>query len=186
MNTTGSGAVRFDADLIARYDGRGPRYTSYPTAPQFTSQFTANDYRRFAAHSNATDGPLSLYVHIPFCQSLCYYCGCNKIVTRNQERVSRYLGHLHREIDMQAELFGKSRRVEQLHFGGGTPTYLAEDVQLVLKLDSRVVQQEPEGLAPSPQVPVGQHRARHLGSGSWPEDLGAQDNALVLVGYLCR
>ncbi len=134
MNKTGIGDVRFDADLIARYDGRGPRYTSYPTAPQFTSDFDANDYRDFAQRSNATDTPLSLYVHIPFCQSLCYYCGCNKIITRNQARVSKYLGNLHREIEMQAELFAPSRPVEQLHLGGGTPTYLAED-QLAALVD---------------------------------------------------
>ena len=124
MNNPGTGQVRFDTDLIARYDGRGPRYTSYPTAPQFSSNFTANDYRHFAQQSNASGAPLSLYVHIPFCESLCYYCGCNKIVTRNQARVSQYLDDLHREIDMQAELFSRSRQVEQLHLGGGTPTYL--------------------------------------------------------------
>jgi oxygen-independent coproporphyrinogen-3 oxidase len=132
MNESVIGEVRFDADIIARYDGRGPRYTSYPTAPQFTSDFTANDYRDFAEHSNATGIPLSLYVHIPFCQSLCYYCGCNKIVTRNQARVSKYLENLHREIDMQARLFTPSRRVEQLHFGGGTPTYLSDDQMAAL------------------------------------------------------
>ena len=71
--------------------------------------------------------PLSLYVHIPFCQSLCYYCGCNKIVTRNADRVARYLAMLHREIDLQAALFDRQRKVEQLHFGGGTPTYLDEE-----------------------------------------------------------
>ena len=133
------GAVRFDAELIARYDSRGPRYTSYPTAPQFTDSFTANDYRDFAQRSNATNTPLSLYVHIPFCESLCYYCGCNKIVTRNQARVSRYLRDLHREIDMQAELFASSRRVEQLHLGGGTPTYLSagQMAELMDKLASR-------------------------------------------------
>jgi oxygen-independent coproporphyrinogen-3 oxidase len=132
MSRSGIGEVRFDANLIARYDGRGPRYTSYPTAPQFTSDFAADDYREFAQRSNATDTPLSLYVHIPFCQSLCYYCGCNKIVTRNQARVSKYLGNLHREIDMQAELYAPSRQVEQLHLGGGTPTYLAEDQMAAL------------------------------------------------------
>ena len=136
MKAQHAATVRFDADLIARYDGRGPRYTSYPTALQFTDRFTADDYRKFALQSNATDRPLSLYVHIPFCQSLCYYCGCNKIVTRNQTRVSRYLDNLYREIDMQAELFASTRRVEQLHFGGGTPTYLAEQqlAQLLEKL----------------------------------------------------
>ena len=139
MKESEIGEVRFDADLIARYDGRGPRYTSYPTAPQFTSDFTANDYRDFAHRSNAANTPLSLYVHIPFCESLCYYCGCNKIVTRNQARVSRYLRDLHREIDMQAELFAPSRRVEQLHFGGGTPTYLSAEqmAELMDKLASK-------------------------------------------------
>jgi oxygen-independent coproporphyrinogen-3 oxidase len=118
--------VCFDADLIRRYDSRGPRYTSYPTALQFDAAFTEDDYRENALASNATGVPLSLYVHIPFCRSLCYYCACNKIVTRNQERVCQYLDNLHREIDMQAELFDRARKVEQLHFGGGTPTYLDE------------------------------------------------------------
>ncbi len=139
MKESEIGPVRFDAELIARYDSRGPRYTSYPTAPQFTDGFTANDYRDFAQRSNATNTPLSLYVHIPFCESLCYYCGCNKIITRNQARVSRYLRDLHREIDMQAELFASSRRVEQLHLGGGTPTFLSTEqmAELMDKLASR-------------------------------------------------
>lgn len=119
-------AVDFDQELIRRYDGRGPRYTSYPTAMQFDESFTADDYRRHAWESNASGRPLSLYVHIPFCRSLCYYCGCNKIVTRNAERVQKYMDCLDREIDMQSALFDESREVEQLHFGGGTPTYLGE------------------------------------------------------------
>jgi oxygen-independent coproporphyrinogen III oxidase len=118
--------VCFDAELIRRYDSRGPRYTSYPTALQFDAGFTEDQYRENALASNASGVPLSLYVHIPFCRSLCYYCACNKIVTRNQERVCQYLDNLHREIDMQAELFDRARKVEQLHFGGGTPTYLDE------------------------------------------------------------
>ncbi|MBT8082182.1 MAG: oxygen-independent coproporphyrinogen III oxidase [Gammaproteobacteria bacterium] len=118
--------VCFDQDLIVRYGGRGPRYTSYPTALQFTDTLTADDYREAAKKSNDSDVPLSLYVHIPFCHSLCYYCGCNKIVTRNEERVARYMEMLYREIEMQSALFDRSRKVEQLHFGGGTPTYLDE------------------------------------------------------------
>lgn len=116
--------VCFDTDLIIRYGGRGPRYTSYPTALQFSDQLTADDYLQNALASNANDVPLSLYVHIPFCHALCYYCGCNKIVTNNQARVQQYLKNLYREIDMQAALFERNRKVEQLHFGGGTPTYL--------------------------------------------------------------
>jgi oxygen-independent coproporphyrinogen-3 oxidase len=117
-------AIEFDQELVERYGGRGPRYTSYPTALQFSDRLTESDYRENAAASNASGAPLSLYVHIPFCHALCYYCGCNKIVTRNQARVERYMEMLHREIGMQSELFDRSRRMTQLHFGGGTPTYL--------------------------------------------------------------
>lgn len=123
-------AVCFDADLFLRYGGRGPRYTSYPTALQFTESFDEQTYRDAADASNSGCQPLSLYVHIPFCQSLCYYCGCNKIVTRNAARIQSYLDALHAEIDMQAELFDRRRPVSQIHFGGGTPTYLA-DSQLI-------------------------------------------------------
>ncbi|MBT8103695.1 MAG: oxygen-independent coproporphyrinogen III oxidase [Gammaproteobacteria bacterium] len=122
--SSGLTGVCFDTDLIVRYGGRGPRYTSYPTALQFSERVTADDYRRHAIASNESGVPLSLYVHIPFCHSLCYYCGCNKIVTHNQARVDRYLEMLYREIDMQAALFDRKRKIEQLHFGGGTPTYL--------------------------------------------------------------
>ncbi|MDH3431098.1 MAG: oxygen-independent coproporphyrinogen III oxidase [Gammaproteobacteria bacterium] len=125
-NPTADESVCFDIDLIRRYDGRGPRYTSYPTALQFSDKLTVNDYRQNAIASNAASVPLSLYFHIPFCHTLCYYCGCNKIVTRNQARVASYLTNLYREIDMQTELFDRKRVVEQLHFGGGTPTYLDE------------------------------------------------------------
>jgi oxygen-independent coproporphyrinogen-3 oxidase len=121
--------VCFDTELIVRHGGRGPRYTSYPTALQFSEDLTADDYRENAVASNASGVPLSLYVHIPFCHTLCYYCGCNKIITRNKARVDRYIEMLYREIDMQSELFDKSRKIEQLHFGGGTPTYL-NDKQL--------------------------------------------------------
>ena len=117
-------AIEFDQELIERYDGRGPRYTSYPTALQFSEAVTEDVYRSNARQSNASGAPLSLYVHIPFCHSLCYYCGCNKIVTRNQARVERYMEMLHKEIGMQAEMFDATRKATQLHFGGGTPTYL--------------------------------------------------------------
>ncbi len=118
--------VCFDTELVSRYGGRGPRYTSYPTALQFSEELTADLYRENALASNAGTVPLSLYVHIPFCNTLCYYCGCNKIVTRNQARVERYLEMLYREIDMQSVLFERHRKIEQLHFGGGTPTYLSD------------------------------------------------------------
>lgn len=115
--------TRFDAELIRRYDRPGPRYTSYPTAPQFHVGFAAEDYAAEARRSNAAARPLSLYLHVPYCRSSCYYCGCNRIITRNRERGAAYLQRLLSEIRMQAELFDRSRAVNQMHFGGGTPTY---------------------------------------------------------------
>ena len=119
----------FDADLLRRYDRPGPRYTSYPTAPQFTNTFTAQDLRDVIRHSNEDPIPraLSLYVHIPFCVSPCFYCGCNRIITRDFSRGDAYLEHLKKEIAMMAPLFEKDREVVQLHFGGGTPNFLSPE-----------------------------------------------------------
>jgi oxygen-independent coproporphyrinogen-3 oxidase len=123
--------VRFDRDLIRQYGGRGPRYTSYPTAPQFHSGFGADEYRRHAALSNAggSPPPLSLYLHLPFCRTLCYYCGCNKIITRNEDRAQRYLDVIQREAWLHSPLYDRTRQVEQLHLGGGSPTFYS-DAQL--------------------------------------------------------
>ncbi|MFQ5993769.1 MAG: oxygen-independent coproporphyrinogen III oxidase [Acidiferrobacterales bacterium] len=118
--------VHFDRQLIQKYDTAGPRYTSYPTAVQFHEGFGEDDYR---IHARATNDdpiprPLSLYVHIPFCATVCYYCACNKVVTKNRARAAAYLVQLKREIALQASLFDKDRQVDQLHWGGGTPTFL--------------------------------------------------------------
>ncbi|MDH3513692.1 MAG: oxygen-independent coproporphyrinogen III oxidase [Gammaproteobacteria bacterium] len=120
--------IIFDAELLRRYDKSGPRYTSYPTAVQFHPGFTETDYREQAGHSNKkspTLRPLSLYFHLPFCDTVCFYCACNKVVTKDRKRAAPYLERLHREIAMQAELFDRSRTVEQLHWGGGTPTFIS-------------------------------------------------------------
>ena len=116
--------IEFDVDLIKRYDKSGPRYTSYPTAVSFTSDYVEEDYRRHADLSNKAGGPLSLYFHIPFCDTICFYCACNKIATKDYSKTPTYLEHLYLEMDMQAALFDSSRVVEQLHWGGGTPTFL--------------------------------------------------------------
>ena len=116
----------FDADLLRRYDTPGPRYTSYPTAPQFSGNFGAQQLREHARASNQQDHarPLSLYVHIPFCTSPCFYCGCNRVITRDKARGEVYLDYLYREIARMAPLFDSGRPVVQLHFGGGTPNFL--------------------------------------------------------------
>jgi oxygen-independent coproporphyrinogen III oxidase len=131
-------APRFDPDLIRRYDRAGPRYTSYPTAVQFHTGFGEHAYREAALAGRAAAGrnPLSLYVHLPFCASPCFYCACNRVITRSRSRADAYLTHLHREIELQASLFDPRRPVEQLHFGGGTPTFFttAQLAQLMTQL----------------------------------------------------
>ncbi|MYN10147.1 oxygen-independent coproporphyrinogen III oxidase [Pseudoduganella aquatica] len=127
-------SVEFDAELVRRLSQSGPRYTSYPSADRFSSGFGEEDYRGAVAgrREALAGGPargLSLYVHIPFCQSLCYYCGCNKIITQDRSKAVQYLDYLERETAMQGALFAGMNRVQQLHFGGGTPTYL-DDAQM--------------------------------------------------------
>jgi oxygen-independent coproporphyrinogen-3 oxidase len=133
MNNTASviaivPSVEFDAALIRKLNQMGPRYTSYPTADRFSGDFSAADYEaavaRVALRGEARG--LSLYVHIPFCESLCYYCACNKIITQDREKAVVYLDYLKREIAMQGNLLAGMNQVEQLHFGGGTPTYLSD------------------------------------------------------------
>ncbi|HEV2608542.1 MAG TPA: oxygen-independent coproporphyrinogen III oxidase [Xanthomonadaceae bacterium] len=116
----------FDAELLRRYDRPGPRYTSYPTAPQFGDTFVEASFRDAALRSNGDPIPrrLSLYAHIPFCFSPCFYCGCNRVITRDHSRAATYLSRLVREITMVAPLFDRDRDVIQLHLGGGTPNFL--------------------------------------------------------------
>ncbi len=123
---------------LARYDVRSPRYTSYPTALQFHDDFSVDDYARWWPTAATDITPLSLYVHIPFCRDICYYCGCNKIVTRRADDARRYLRYLKKEIELQAQTVGSRRPVLQLHFGGGSPTYLngAELTELIYSLAS--------------------------------------------------
>jgi len=119
----------FQEDLINRYDRPGPRYTSYPPATEFHDGITEADYRDWARQSNEEPipKPLSLYFHIPFCSSICYYCACNKVITKRKERAEPYLQDLYREIEVQASLFDTDREVKQLHWGGGTPGFLSQD-----------------------------------------------------------
>jgi oxygen-independent coproporphyrinogen-3 oxidase len=119
----------FDQKLINRYDKTGPRYTSYPTAVQFNTLYGAAEYAGWVKDSNQDPipAPLSLYLHIPFCNTICYYCACSKIVTRDYDRAAAYVQLLKREIELQAALFDRERPVLQMHWGGGTPSYLHDD-----------------------------------------------------------
>src|SRR6266571_1962133 len=121
--------LSFDRELVRKYDGLGPRYTSYPTADRFTEGFTAEDFidalsRR---HLGQAPPPLSLYVHLPFCDTICYYCACNKVITKDHGRSAKYIRYLGREIAIVGGMIEGAPKVEQLHWGGGTPTFLARD-----------------------------------------------------------
>ena len=139
------GANLFNLEIIKKYDKAGPRYTSYPTAPMFHTGIGAEDYSKTLARVASGDAPLSLYIHIPFCNTVCYYCGCNKIVTKQYQRAEPYLELLLKEIDRIADSMRDAdgndcqRPVTQLHFGGGTPTFMNNDQMrtIMAKLRSR-------------------------------------------------
>ena len=123
-------------DLLRKYDVPGPRYTSYPTADRFVEAFGQTDYLQALAQRRdgpaAMATPLSLYVHIPFCEQLCYYCACNKIITKQHARAASYLRYLSREVELHVATLGSGQPVSQLHLGGGTPTFLSDDELRVL------------------------------------------------------
>lgn len=115
--------------LLEKFDVPGPRYTSYPTADRFVEAFGSNEYEQALQQRNVGGiaMPLSLYVHIPFCESLCFYCACNKIVTKRHERAAEYLRYLEKEIDLHVAKLGSGQPISQLHFGGGSPTFFSDD-----------------------------------------------------------
>ncbi|PKB22854.1 oxygen-independent coproporphyrinogen III oxidase [Janthinobacterium sp. 64] len=131
--------VEFDPVIIGKMSQSGPRYTSYPTADRFNAEFGYGNFLEALAALRMRGGrrPLSLYVHVPFCDTLCYYCACNKIITKDRSKAATYLSYLKQEIAMQGKLFAGMNQIEQLHFGGGTPTYLSEKQMEELMLHLR-------------------------------------------------
>ena len=123
-----------DPVLIRSHDVTGPRYTSYPTADRFVEAFGEAELRQWLAKRNigGISQPLSAYVHIPFCNTICYYCACNKVVTRDRAKSAKYIKYLERELAMVAPLLGADRKLCQLHWGGGTPTFLAREEMAAL------------------------------------------------------
>jgi oxygen-independent coproporphyrinogen III oxidase len=129
MASAAAADLVLDTALVKKYDGFGPRYTSYPTADRFHAGVRAEQYVNAldARNHERPTAPLSLYVHIPFCNTICYYCACNKVVTKDHGRSAKYIKYLGREIEIVSGLIEGEPRVEQLHWGGGTPTFLARD-----------------------------------------------------------
>ena len=128
MNYPASELV-IDPVLIRRHDVSGPRYTSYPTADRFVEAFGETELKQWLGKRNigGISKPLSVYVHLPFCESICYYCGCNKVVTRDHGRSAKYIKYLEKELALLAPLLGKTKQICQLHWGGGTPTFLSRE-----------------------------------------------------------
>ena len=121
--------INVDINLLKKYDKPGPRYTSYPTAPYFHEGIDEQVYVRHIKRDNELkkDEPISLYFHLPFCDTLCYFCGCNMMVTHNRQKIENYLTYLIKEMELLRPLIGRQRKVMQLHWGGGTPTYLSPE-----------------------------------------------------------
>ena len=137
-------------ELLTRFDVPGPRYTSYPTADRFVEAFSQQDLRQALDLRNQGLGqknrPLSIYVHIPFCESLCYYCACNKIITGKYERAEQYLKSLQTEVELLLPHLGAGNVVSQLHFGGGTPTYLRDpELRSFMQMLGKAFQWKPDG-----------------------------------------
>ena len=117
-------ANRINRDLLKKYDRPGPRYTSYPTVPEWSSDFGSAEYIKALQEASIEDSPLSLYFHIPFCRSRCSYCGCTTVISKGGDRIDRYIDWLSREVELAASHLGRRTRVVQMHWGGGTPTFL--------------------------------------------------------------
>ena len=126
---TSASTIDWNDELIRKYDLTGPRYTSYPTALSFDDHYSEESWRRAVTEANDSEDAISIYLHIPFCDTICYYCGCNKVVTANRTHAERYLKYLKKEISIKAAEISPSVKVDLIHFGGGTPTYLS-DAQL--------------------------------------------------------
>ncbi len=170
-----------DLDLIKKYDRPGPRYTSYPTAPHFNDSFTPEKYLDEIIRTNNESNPpeLSLYYHLPFCDTLCYFCGCNMIITRNRDRIQEYIKYLKNEIDMLRAYIVPGRKVAQLHWGGGTPTHLNPDeiTDLIsfINKNFEIKHDAEEGCEIDPRGLTREHLAALRGGGFNRISMGVQD-----------
>ena len=153
--------------LLQRFDVPGPRYTSYPTADRFVEAFSEADYVQALAQRRVASMalPLSLYVHVPFCESVCYYCACNKVITKHHDRAAEYLRYLAREVELQVAHFGRGHSVSQLHLGGGSPTFLSDgelsDLMAMLRRSFTLVAGGEYSVEVDPRT-VTPERLRHL------------------------
>lgn len=170
-----------DLDLVKKYDKPGPRYTSYPTAPQFSEEFTPDQYLDEIIRSNQADNPpdLSLYYHLPFCDTLCYFCGCNMIISRNRDRIKKYIDYVKNEIDMLRNYLKDDRKVTQVHWGGGTPTHLLpdeiEDLKSYINQNFNITQDAQQSCEIDPRELTKEHLVSLRENGFNRISMGVQD-----------
>lgn len=172
--------VALPPEVLAKFDVAGPRYTSYPTAPAWRDDFGPADYRAALEESARSARPLSVYVHLPFCESLCVYCGCNVVITKRHDRAQHYLDHLDRELDLVASLAGAaSRKTIQVAWGGGTPTFLTPEQ--IERLMGRIAERFPlaadaeVGIEVDPRVTTREHVRSIVRAGFNRISMGVQD-----------
>ena len=174
-----SAAFRVDEERLLRFGGAGPRYTSYPTVPEWSHEFGAADARAAFARAARSREPISLYVHLPFCRELCLYCGCTVQITRRAELVEDYLDALDLEIARTAELLGQRRDVAQLHWGGGTPTHLTPDqiehLHTSLARHFHILPDAEQSIEVHPHVTTHEHIDTLVGLGFRRVSMGVQD-----------
>ncbi len=182
--------VGISPTTLSKYNRPGPRYTSYPTAPEWDDQFGPAQLRQAFKESNRRLAPLSLYFHLPFCQSLCLYCGCNVVVSKKHEVADAYLKYLKREIDWVAAEVTGERKVEQLHWGGGTPTYLLpsqiEDLYAHISSRFSIAEQAEISIEIDPRVTTPEHRRTLRRVGFNRVSLGIQDFAPLVQETIRR
>lgn len=179
MTPTNS-ATTVPVELLKKYDRPGPRYTSYPTAPVWSDKIGTDDYREaLRAASIHVDRPLAIYIHIPFCEKRCYYCGCNTCITRDEDSVAEYVRIMEREIELTAELLGDRNKVAQVHFGGGTPTYIGVDGmgRVLDRLDRhfQIIDGCEKSIEVDPRITTEEHLTYLAGRGFNRASLGVQD-----------
>lgn len=170
-----------DLAVLEKYERAGPRYTSYPTALQFVREFNSAEFCRAIADSNRGEGTrdLSLYFHFPFCESLCYFCGCHMMITRNCDSIEEYLFYMKKEIDLLSGLVSSNRKVVQIHWGGGTPTYLTteqiEEMAVYIKRRFDVAENAEVGIEIDPRRMTARHLPTIRESGFNRVSFGIQD-----------
>src|SRR5947208_16403206 len=182
--------LKVDLGLVKKYNVPGPRYTSYPPATHFTSEISSELLVEKIGENNQSAGDLSLYFHLPFCQTLCWFCGCTTVITTQQGQSAAYLKYIEKELDLMGRLLNPERKAVQLHFGGGTPTFLLpEEIRALGRLIQSRFQFAPDieaGVEVDPRRLTREHIEALREAGFNRASMGVQDNDPVVQKAIHR